>query len=79
MEAELDQMQRNHSQVDFDAVIPNQNRMRPPRQHEQFGTEQQMINQVIEESLKVNQHRPSADYDEDAELQRILEASKNER
>ena len=37
-----------------------------------------MLNQVIEESLKNQSHIPSADYDEEAELMRILEASKND-
>lgn len=43
-----------------------------------LGTEQQMLNQVIEESLRSQQHVRSADYDEEAELERILEASKND-
>ena len=75
MEHELDLMQQNHShsQVAFDEMVPGQQPgMRMPAQPSfggaQFGTEQQMINQVIEESLKNQLNRPSADYDEEAEL-----------
>ena len=46
--------------------------------NDSMGTEQAMLNKVIEDSLKSQQHVPSANYDEEAELARILEASKND-
>ena len=39
--------------------------------------DEQMIAQAIEQSLKNNVNFSSADYDEEAELNRILEMSKN--
>ena len=44
-----------------------------------MGTEQAMLNKVIEESLKQQQNQPGADYDEEAELARILAASQHDK
>ena len=70
-----------HSQIAYDAGVPGVPSgvgSNPFAGGDTLGTDQAMINKAIEDSLKSQQHMPSADYDEEAELRRILEASKND-
>ena len=74
-----------HSQIAYDTGVPgvpSNNGFgagsNPFAGGDTLGTDQAMINKAIEDSLKSQQHMPSADYDEEAELRRILEASKND-